>query len=397
MKVIQLSVLLACLGCGDAIWPTPPSPSLRATPYYYVAPSGSDSNPGTSGAPFQTIQHAADIVNPGDTVIVNDGVYTGPSGGTTIVQLNRGGTANAWITFKSANKWGAKLDGRNIHRDGFSFGADPAYIRIQDFEIYGTASGASSWATGIAADGAGSYIDIVGNNIHDIGKTCTDTTNGQDGIFVNTHNVTIEQNLIHNIGRFAPGENGCQPSTGYYMNHDHGIYVYAGNYYLIQNNVFYQNARGWSIQLYPKAQDNVTIVNNTFAGPNPYRDGQIIVGATITNSFITNNLFYQSTAGILFDITAGTDSLTVANNLSTNEINSNALSPTGITYTNSLTNQTASTLMVDPTNLDYHLKVGSPAIGAGTSTKAPATDFDGVTRTIPPSIGAYEFIRLAPQ
>jgi hypothetical protein len=388
MKVILLSLLLACPRCGDAITLGPP---VRTTHYYYVAPSGSDSNPGTRVAPFRTVQHAADIVNPGDTVIVNDGVYTGLRGSTTIVRLNRGGTSNAWITFKSANKWGAKLDGQNFDRDGFSIGVDPAYLRIQNFEIYGTAGGASSWATGISADGAGSYIDIVGNNIHDIGKICTDTTKGQDGIFLNTHNVTIEQNLIHDIGRLAPGENGCQPTTGYYMNHDHGIYVYGGNHYLIQNNIFHHDARGWSIQLYPNALDNVTIANNTFADPNPYRDGFIIVGATITNSFITNNLFYQpTTAAIDFDIVAGADGLTVANNLSTGGIYSYATTPTGVIYTSNLEKQAASTLMVDPTNHNYHLKAGSPAIGAGTATKAPGTDFDGVARATPPSIGTYD-------
>jgi hypothetical protein len=39
---------------------------------------------------------------------------------------------------------------------------------------------------------------------------------------------------------------------------------------------------------------------------------------------------------------------------------------------------------------DFHLNAGSLAIGAGTSTNAPATDFDGVTRTVPVDIGAFE-------
>ena len=37
---------------------------------------GSDSNSGTSTAPFKTIQKAADAINPGDVVIVRDGTYT---------------------------------------------------------------------------------------------------------------------------------------------------------------------------------------------------------------------------------------------------------------------------------------------------------------------------------
>src|SRR5688572_13789995 len=42
---------------------------------YYVSPSGSDSNSGTQGQPFRNIQAAANLVNPGDTVLVSPGTY----------------------------------------------------------------------------------------------------------------------------------------------------------------------------------------------------------------------------------------------------------------------------------------------------------------------------------
>ena len=41
---------------------------------YYVATTGSDSNLGTETSPFLTIQKAANVVKPGETVIVKDGV-----------------------------------------------------------------------------------------------------------------------------------------------------------------------------------------------------------------------------------------------------------------------------------------------------------------------------------
>ena len=46
---------------------------------YYVAPppGGDDGNPGTLAAPWATIQHAADTVQPGDTVQVRGGSYAG--------------------------------------------------------------------------------------------------------------------------------------------------------------------------------------------------------------------------------------------------------------------------------------------------------------------------------
>src|SRR5947208_12230161 len=73
---------------------------------------GSDSNSGTSTAPFKTIQKAADVINPGDVVIVRDGTYTTGSGGVLVYQT-RGGTTSAWVTFKAEHKWGAVLDGQN--------------------------------------------------------------------------------------------------------------------------------------------------------------------------------------------------------------------------------------------------------------------------------------------
>jgi alpha-L-arabinofuranosidase len=42
---------------------------------FIVATNGSDSNPGTGRAPFRTIQHAADMAQPGDVITVHGGIY----------------------------------------------------------------------------------------------------------------------------------------------------------------------------------------------------------------------------------------------------------------------------------------------------------------------------------
>ena len=42
---------------------------------YYVAPTGCNCNPGTIDAPFRTINHAAQLALPDDTVRVREGVY----------------------------------------------------------------------------------------------------------------------------------------------------------------------------------------------------------------------------------------------------------------------------------------------------------------------------------
>src|ERR1039458_1932878 len=42
---------------------------------FHVKPNGNDANAGTQAAPFRTIQHAANLVQPGDVITVHAGVY----------------------------------------------------------------------------------------------------------------------------------------------------------------------------------------------------------------------------------------------------------------------------------------------------------------------------------
>ena len=59
----------------------------------HVAVSGKDANPGTKAAPLRTIQHAAELAQPGDVVTVHEGVYREqvkpPRGGSSNRQADR--------------------------------------------------------------------------------------------------------------------------------------------------------------------------------------------------------------------------------------------------------------------------------------------------------------------
>src|SRR5207302_1361340 len=94
--------------------PPPPAtcgPTGTGQCYYVDGASGNDGNPGDSTRPFRTVQQAAGVVNPGDVVIVRNGVYTGD--GNAVLSIGRGGSAGNLVVFKSQNKWGAVLDGQN--------------------------------------------------------------------------------------------------------------------------------------------------------------------------------------------------------------------------------------------------------------------------------------------
>lgn len=60
---------------------------------YYVAPNGSDSNPGTQAAPFATLQKAHDVANPGDTIYMRGGTYKFPRQ----TYMNRSGSSGQRI------------------------------------------------------------------------------------------------------------------------------------------------------------------------------------------------------------------------------------------------------------------------------------------------------------
>lgn len=123
ISIVILVVL--SMGCIFSV-----STAMGAT--YYVSSNGDNNAPGTLEAPFKTIQHAADLVNPGDTVVVQDGIYSGNS--ENLVTIKRSGTADAWITFRSENKWGAILDGSHLEHSCVSFG-QVSYIIVEGFEI----------------------------------------------------------------------------------------------------------------------------------------------------------------------------------------------------------------------------------------------------------------------
>jgi hypothetical protein len=169
------------------------------------------------------------------------------------------------------------------------------YIEIDGFEIFGSGNAAQA-GSGIELFSGGHDVTLTRNHIHDIGRLCTDTTNGQTAIFVEQPRVTITRNVIHDIGRFAPGEQDCSPSQAYYRNHDHGVYVDGrqtpgADDIVIANNLFYNHRRGWAIQVYPGQVRGLSILNNTFAAANPYSPGQILLGASTRDARIVNNVF----------------------------------------------------------------------------------------------------------
>jgi hypothetical protein len=370
--------------CAIAVF----SASFLAAATYYVAPNGSDSNNGSSTAPFKTIQKAADIVNPGDTVILRNGTYTG--GSESVAEIRRSGTSSQWITFKSENLWGAILDGRNFATaHGLLVSPGAGYVRIEGLQIQKTIVG------GISANENTHDIYYYRNLLHDIGRICTDTSGGQVGFRDKTTSArfTYDSNVLHTIGRLHP-EDGCSLSTGYYKNHDHGLYLWGRDIKVI-NNIFYNFRSGWAIQSAEGARDWV-VANNTFAFPNPNREGHIVLWDGNTNFVIANNVFYQpKTAAIFLEPCGGKSNIVVRNNVSTGGMlfdgDSGGSTCSGITVTNNKTSTDPK--LADPGGVNFRLTSSSPAINEADGSVSPAVDHEGATRPQGGGydIGAFEF------
>ncbi len=138
----------------------------------YVATNGEDSNPGTIEKPLRTIQHAADVAKPGDTVNVRAGSYC-----QQLAVKVSGNAEQGFITFRSQPGEKAVLDGGCLTPEGESsmvLLTNVSYVRIQGLEIRNLrTSDYRSVPGGIRVFGGGSHIEIVHNDVHHIEQNST--------------------------------------------------------------------------------------------------------------------------------------------------------------------------------------------------------------------------------
>jgi hypothetical protein len=197
---LQLSVwLMLCLGLAAFS-----SRPLRAQggASYYVATTGSDSNPGMLSEPWLTIQHAANTATAGATVLVRGGVYN------ESINFPNSGTASAPITFQSYPGETAIIDGAGLTPSGVQGLiniTNQSYLTISGFEIRNyTTDNSSVTPSGIWITGYGAGVKILNNRVHHI--TTTSEANGNAfGISVyGTSKAPITQlvingNEVHNL------------------------------------------------------------------------------------------------------------------------------------------------------------------------------------------------------
>jgi hypothetical protein len=383
---------------------------------YHVAPGGSDAGGGSAGAPWATLQHAADTVAAGDTVVVAGGDYagfdlrtSGASGspircladpGVTVVTRNPVTTDGinlegaSWVEIAGFTVDGMPRNGiravlghhvtirNNRAFDNFERGIFTGFVDdllIEDNETAGAID-----EHGIYVSNSGDRPVIRGNlsygnngaGIHMNG----DASAGGDGVI---SDALVEGNLIFDNGASGGSGINCdgvQDSTIrnnlIVGNHATGIALYRidggapSTNNLVVNNTIVQAADGrWGITIRDGSAGN-TLRNNIVLSRHSFRGGLDVEVATGSHV----NLVSDHNAWIdRFTPDGGDTIFDLATWQATYGHDGNSFV------------STEAALFVDPydttpTDGDYHLKEGAPAVDAGTATNAPATDFEGDAR-----------------
>jgi hypothetical protein len=146
------------------------TPSSAEGSTYWVATDGDDEGPGSMDQPWATLQHAADSVGPGATVIVRGGVYE------QRLEVRVSGEPGRPITFAAASGERAVLDGSSLEvpaGQAAMIAIDGArHVVIRGLEITGYRSDASGHVPiGILVTGAADHVRLVDNLVHDLGTT----------------------------------------------------------------------------------------------------------------------------------------------------------------------------------------------------------------------------------
>ncbi len=366
--------------------------SFGSAATYYVSTAGSDSNPGTQTAPFRHLtKGAATATQPGDTVIVMDGTYDneGVVEPNFVVTLYYSGTPGNPITFKAQNRGKAILDSMNTSTTTTCNGAaayfnlhNAAFIVIQGFVIQ---RGCDS---GIQSNDAAHDIVIKWNEIRNIANHTVTDQIGRDGIYVNSseYNFTFDGNSWHDIGR----------TDGQTLLHfDHGIYSHGQNMTII-NNLFYNNNRGWAIQLADGAS-NWLVANNTFAfGCANGEAGHIMFWGNNSGITVRNNIFYNPNSSALVRYQATVTNSPFDHNLIYG-VSGIISDSTGFAIGTNQIGPNPSFVNASSAPYDFHEQSGGAGIDAGMNISGISSDYDANPRPQGSSTdqGAYEYSAVA--
>ncbi|MCC5643273.1 right-handed parallel beta-helix repeat-containing protein [Nostoc sp. CHAB 5824] len=185
--------------------------STKVTPKtYHVSGNGNDKNSGvSSSSPFKTIQKAANLTKPGDTVLIMNGIYTNANPKGQVVSITRSGKANAWIKFKAYPGHRPKIQHNGWN--GILIHNGASYIEINGLEVIG--NNANVTLDYAMSEKTNKLNPLTNGN-------CISVDGRKNG---HTHHIRIVNNKVHKCGGV-------------------GIAAIESDYVTVDNNVVFDNA-----------------------------------------------------------------------------------------------------------------------------------------------------------
>jgi hypothetical protein len=391
--------------------PAPPSPGAQPKASGHVLHVGASRD-------IKTIKDAASQAKDGDTIEIDAGNYTGD---VAILRANN-------LTIRGVggrphfNADGEAAEGKAI------FVTKGKNTRIENIEFSGATVGDNNGA-GIRAEGTN--LTVVNCYFHD----------NQEGILTSedpTSDIIIDSSaFVHN------GTQSGQ-THGIYIGHIHTLYVRgsvfqgttighhiktrADNDYILYNRIldFAEGTASYSIDMSnggrgyiigniiekgPKA-DNFTMIAMAMEGPTLSQQELYVIGNTMVMDRSSGIFVHSRSSGLAIvanNVMTGPGQPMQGNGRLINNIIGGGASSSGLDANGGAGNKIVRDVgFVDPARADYHLKPGSPAIGAGTDMEQ-VNGFKlmpeyqnlyplGVEPrgpSTPPDDGAYRFVSAA--
>ncbi|HUE99699.1 MAG TPA: right-handed parallel beta-helix repeat-containing protein [Anaerolineales bacterium] len=218
---------------------------------YYVSPTGSDTNPGTSTAPFKTFAKANSMLTAGSTLNIYAGVYNQQ------LKITKSGTSSAGITVQPLGGT-VVVDMLNAASAGLDVRA--SYVTVSGLEIRNSGD--------ICVNLTGNTITVNGLVVHDCSNHGIQANNSSKIKILNSR---VYRTVLSNAARTLSGGWGS------------AIKVRVSDTILIQGNIIYNN---YGEGMGTRGTD-VTIRGNTV-----YDNYSVNIYTNSENALIERNFVY---------------------------------------------------------------------------------------------------------